>query len=69
MPVINWGVFQKMPIPIASQALAEEYEKLAGPMLDGIGALATQTQNLRRTRDFLLPRLLSGQIDLDAMPS
>jgi len=64
MPVINWGVFQKMPTPIPSQALAQEYERLAGPMLDEIGALATQIQNLRRTRDLLLPRLLSGQIDV-----
>jgi hypothetical protein len=28
-----------------------------------------QVQNLRRTRDLLLPRLLSGQIDLDAVDS
>jgi type I restriction enzyme S subunit len=28
-----------------------------------------QSQNLRRTRDLLLPRLLSGQIDVEAMPA
>jgi len=28
-----------------------------------------QIQNLRRTRDLLLPRLLSGQIDVEAMPA
>jgi hypothetical protein len=27
-----------------------------------------QIQNLRRTRDLLLPRLLSGQIDVEATP-
>jgi hypothetical protein len=26
---------------------------------------ATNIQNLRRTRDLLLPRLLSGQVELD----
>ena len=31
--------------------------------------LDSQIQNLRRTRDLLLPRLLSGQIDVEAMPS
>jgi type I restriction enzyme S subunit len=31
--------------------------------------LSGRTQNLRRTRDLLLPRLLSGQIDVEAMPS
>jgi hypothetical protein len=28
--------------------------------------LRSQTQNLRRTRDLLLPRLLSGQIEVEA---
>ncbi len=64
MPVINWGVFQTMPAPFPSDALAKRFEKLAGPMLDQIGVLANQIQNLRRTRDLLLPRLLSGQVEL-----
>jgi type I restriction enzyme S subunit len=69
MPVINWGVFQGMPSPIPSKAVAQAFEDIAGPMLDEIGVLATQIQNLRRTRDLLLPRLLSGQIDVEAMPA
>jgi type I restriction enzyme S subunit len=62
MPVINWGVFQTMPAPLPSDALAEKFESIAGTMLDQIGILSTQIQNLRKTRDLLLPRLLSGQI-------
>ena len=34
------------------------------PMAEQIIALKRQIQNLRRTRDLLLPRLLSGQIDV-----
>jgi type I restriction enzyme S subunit len=64
MPVINWGVFQRMPTPIPSEALAQSFEEIAGPMMEEIGVLATKIQNLRRTRDLLLPRLLSGQIDV-----
>ncbi len=64
MPVINWGVFQGMPAPIPSKTLAQAFEDIAGPMLDEIGSLAPQVQNLRRTRDLLLPRLLSGQVEL-----
>ncbi len=33
-----------------------------------IGVAADQLSNLRRTRDLLLPRLVSGQIDVDATP-
>jgi type I restriction enzyme S subunit len=32
------------------------------------GLLARHIQNLRRTRDLLLPRLLSGRIDVEALP-
>lgn len=64
MPVINWGVFQTMPAPLPCEVLAQRFESIAGPMLDQIGVLASQIQNLRRTRDLLLPRLLSGQTAL-----
>ena len=67
MPVINWGVLQTMPAPLPSDALAGAFEKVAGPMLDQIGVLASRIQILRRTRDILLPRLLSGQIDVGVL--
>jgi type I restriction enzyme S subunit len=34
-----------------------------------VATLGLQIQNLRSTRDLLLPRLLSGQIDVEAIPS
>ena len=66
MPVTNWSVFRAMPSAWPSESLAQQFESMAGPMLDEIGVLADQTQNLRRTRDLLLPRLLSGQVALTA---
>lgn len=38
------------------------------PMSEQIIDLKRQIQNLRRSRDLLLPRLLSGQIDVEALP-
>jgi type I restriction enzyme, S subunit len=38
------------------------------PFFDQTLALQHQIQNLCRTRDLLLPRLLSGQIEVEAMP-
>ena len=64
MPVINWSVFRAMPSAWPSESLAQRFESIAGPMLDEIGVLADQIQNLRRTRDLLLPRLFSGQLAL-----
>jgi type I restriction enzyme, S subunit len=40
-------------------------EKLLVPYHDELGVLSRKIQNLRRTRDLLLPRLLSGQVELD----
>lgn len=33
-----------------------------------IATLSQQIRNLRRTRDLLLPRLLAGQIEVEALP-
>ena len=35
-----------------------------GKIFQNVAVLASQLSNLRRTRDLLLPRLLSGQIEL-----
>jgi type I restriction enzyme S subunit len=39
------------------------------PLHTEVATLSQQIQYLRRTRDLLLPRLLSGQIDVEAMAS
>jgi type I restriction enzyme S subunit len=48
--------------------LRRQFSILAEPMGLSIVQLCTSIQNLRRTRDLLLPRLLSGQIDVEALP-
>jgi type I restriction enzyme S subunit len=40
------------------------FRDLVKPMLSQAATLGLQTANLRRTRDLLLPRLLSGQVNL-----
>ncbi len=53
----------RVPVP-ADGCLLEQFERFAVPIRDSILGLRDQIQNLRRTRDLLLPRLLSGQIDV-----
>ena len=36
-------------------------------LFKNVAVLVSQLANLRRTRDLLLPRLLSGQIDVEAI--
>jgi len=47
--------------------LRSQFRGVCAPMLTQIGLLGLQIVNLRKTRDILLPRLISGQIDLRQM--
>ena len=49
------------PIILPPRPLLDRYGKFSGALHAQREALESQTQNLRRTRDLLLPRLLSGQ--------
>jgi type I restriction enzyme S subunit len=44
--------------------LIDAFEDFAGSVFSQINVLIRTTENLRRTRDLLLPRMLSGQINL-----
>jgi type I restriction enzyme S subunit len=48
--------------------LVRHFESEVEPMAKQMLALQRQIQNLHRTRDLLLPRLLSGQINLVPTP-
>jgi len=54
----------KQDFACPSNELRQQFSTLASPMVKGIVQLYTKIQNLRKTRDLLLPRLLSGQIPL-----
>ena len=49
--------------------LIERFEAYAAPMIHKVLSLQQKVENLRRTRDLLLPRLLSGRIDVEAIPA
>jgi type I restriction enzyme S subunit len=44
--------------------LIHAFENFARPVFQQINSLIEAVENLRRTRDLLLPRLLSGQVEL-----
>ena len=60
----NQAYTLELLVPPAS--LLEKFCELAGTFERQASTLQRQIQNLRRTRDLLLPRLLSGQIDVSA---
>jgi type I restriction enzyme S subunit len=66
-PAVTAPTFEKAELVVPGAALLKRFGELATPMLEETHALHMQVRNLRRTRDLLLPRLLSGQIDLDEL--
>lgn len=64
MPRANWNVLAEHSIAIPTFVIAEQFSAIIDPALQQMQALIFQIQNLRRTRDLLLPLLLSGQVEL-----
>jgi len=61
---ISRGVFKTIDFVQPPSALVHSFESRVTPIGKQMLALQRQVQNLRRTRDLLLPRLLSGNVSL-----
>jgi type I restriction enzyme S subunit len=68
-PGINQQTVNGLVLALPDSKTAANFDRLVEPLFAEVINLAKRIQNLRRTRDLLLPRLLSGQIDVEAMPS
>ena len=66
-PGINQQTVGGLDLTLPDSKTAAQFDQLVDPLLAEIINLAKKIQNLRRTRDLLLPRLLSGQIDVEAI--
>jgi type I restriction enzyme S subunit len=61
-PGINQSGVNGLKIALPDPAIIKEFDRIIEPLLAHIINLAKSNQNLRHTRDLLLPRLLSGQV-------
>ncbi|MBF0125513.1 MAG: restriction endonuclease subunit S [Magnetococcales bacterium] len=67
-PKITQENMNRIPFYCGPEKLHQRFNRLIEPIIRQNQVLRRQIQNLRRSRDLLLPRLLSGQIDVEAMP-
>jgi type I restriction enzyme, S subunit len=65
MPRASWEVLKRYPVVIPEGEVADKFSAFIAGVIAEQQTLIFQIQNLRRTRDLLLPRLLSGQIDME----
>lgn len=68
-PGINQETVRGLDLIVPDSRTAERFDKLIDPVLAEIIIISTKIKNLRQTRDLLLPRLLSGQIEVEEFVS
>jgi len=67
-PAVSASTFETAPIICPANNIAEQFHDAVAPMLSLCDTLKHKNTNLRAQRDLLLPKLISGEIDVSAFP-
>ena len=67
MPRANWNVLVGYPVVTPPDGVLRRFGRIMDDIVGQINNLIFRNRNLRQTRDLLLPRLVSGEIDVEAM--
>ena len=67
MPRSDWKVLVKYPILIPTDQITQCFSNFTCDVVDKIQNLIFQNRNLRQTRDLLIPKLISGEIDVSKL--
>ncbi|MBB4284527.1 type I restriction enzyme S subunit [Roseospira goensis] len=65
---ITKGTFKTIPVLVPPRPVTEQYQLNVAPMFDLVLRLQRKNANLRAQRDLLLPKLVSGEIDVSEAP-
>lgn len=66
-PAVNAGDFKSADFIIPPEDLLDKFDKVVQDMVELKHGLLAKNGNLRATRDLLLPRLVSGEVDVSAL--
>ncbi|MCH8294562.1 restriction endonuclease subunit S [Candidatus Poribacteria bacterium] len=64
MPRADWKVLVKYPVMIPPKSISQRFSALVQDIVPQIHNLIFRNRNLRQTRDLLLPKLISGELDV-----
>ena len=65
MPRANWDVLTKYPLPLPASELLRHFNEVVTDIVTTLKTLMRKNHNLRTTRDLLLPKLISGLLDVE----
>jgi type I restriction enzyme S subunit len=66
-PTIIVDTFRRMPVQRPPNSLLTGFERAVRPFFDQLRTLLEKNELLRVTRDLLLPRLISGELDVSEL--
>jgi len=66
-PAVTASTFEAAPFLIPEEEVADQFHAVVAPMLDLSETLKRKNANLRVTRDLLLPKLISGELDVSTL--
>lgn len=61
-PEISKTNFRPLPVVVATDDVISAYSQLADPLFDLLTACVKESERLAKVRDYLLPKLLNGQV-------
>ena len=67
MPRANWDVLVRYPIVLPPSPILSHFNVFVQEMILQIQNMVFRNRNLRRTRDLLLPKLISGGMDVEGL--
>ena len=68
IPYAVWpNAMDSMPVIVPQLQQAKQFQDAVGTMIAKIGTMFFQNTNLRLTRDLILPKLISGEVDVSEL--
>ena len=67
MPRANWDVLAEYPVPVPTQPILGHFNTFVRDTVSQLLNLLFRNRTLRCTRDLLLPRLISGELDVSEL--
>lgn len=61
---VNSKIIKAMPFQVPNESILEQFHAIAGPMFSKIKANQAENKRLADIRDSLLPKLMSGELDV-----
>lgn len=66
-PAVTAKIFENAEITVPEQSVVEQFNQVVLPMLEQAEAMKAQNRYLVKARDLLLPKLMSGQLDVSSI--